>query len=42
MTMAIFMRFYSKMAIIKNGYKKNMIRILPMHEYPSVTPDLGL
>ena len=39
-TMVIFMRFYLKMAIINNGAKMNMIRILPMHEYPLATPDL--
>ena len=40
-TMVIFTRFYSKMAILKNGAKKNMIIILPIHAYPSVKSDLG-
>ena len=40
--MAIFMRFYSKMVILKNGAKNNMIRMLPMHAYLSATLDLGL
>ena len=33
-TMAIFMRFYPKMVILKNGAKTNMIIMLPMHAYP--------
>ena len=41
-TMAIFMIFYSKMAILKNGVNANMTRMLPMHAYPSATPDLDL
>ena len=41
-TMATFMIFYSKMVILKNGAKTNMIRILPMHAYESATSDLGL
>ena len=41
-TMAIFMRFYSKMDILKDGAKTNMIRMLPMHAYASATSDLGL
>ena len=40
--MAIFMRIYSKTAILKNGDNKNMIIILPMRAYPSATSDLGL
>ena len=40
--MTIFMRFYSKMAILKNGTKRNMIRMLTMHAYPSAISDLGL
>ena len=30
-TMEVFMRFYSKMAILKKGDKKNMIIMLSMH-----------
>ena len=41
-TMTIFMIFYSKMAIGKNDTKTKMIRMLPMHAYPSVTSDLVL
>ena len=40
--MAIFMRFYSKMVILNNGAKTNMIIMLPMHAYPLATSDLGL
>ena len=40
--MAIFMIFYSNMAILKNVSKINMIRMLPMHAYPSAASDLGL
>ena len=35
--MAIFMRFYSKMVILKNGAKTNMIKMVPIHAYPPVT-----
>ena len=31
---AIFMRSYSKMVILNNGVKKNIIRMMPMHAYP--------
>ena len=34
-TIAIFMRLYLKMAILKNSAKTNMMRMLPMHAYPS-------
>ena len=40
--MAIFMIFYSKMAILKNGAKMDMIIMLPMHTYPSAASGLGL
>ena len=40
--MAIFMTFYSNMAILNNGAKTNMTRMLPMHAYPLATPDLDL
>ena len=40
--MAIFMRFNSKMTILKNDNKTNMIRMLPIHAYPAATPYLGL
>ena len=39
MTMAIFIRFYLQMTIMKNCVKKNMIRMLPTHTYPSATSD---
>ena len=40
--MAIFMRFNSKMTILKNDDKTNMIRMLPIHAYPLETSYLGL
>ena len=42
MMMAIFMKFYSKMVILKNGAKTNIIIMLTMHAYPSATSYLGL
>ena len=41
-TMAIFMIFYSKMVILNNGTKTNMIRMLPIYAYPLVTSVLYL
>ena len=41
-TMDIFIRFYSKMAIMNNGAKTNMIRMLQIHAYPLAMSDLGL
>ena len=40
--MAIFMIFYLKMSILKNGANTNMIRIPSMNAYPSATLDIGL
>ena len=41
-SMSIFMRFYSKMAVMKNGAKRNMIIIIPMHVYLAAMLNLGL
>ena len=40
-TMETFMILYSKMVILNNGAKKNMMRMLSMYAYPSATSDLG-
>ena len=40
--MEIFMRFYSKMAILNNGTNTNMIIILKIHAYPLAASYLGL
>ena len=42
MNMALFMGFYSNMAILKFGAKANMIIIISMHVYPLTTSHLGL
>ena len=39
-TMEIFMMFYSKIVILKNGANTNIIRMLPIYAYPLLT--LGL
>ena len=41
-TMAINMRFYLKMAILKNSAKTIIIRMLLLHASPSATLDLCL
>ena len=41
-TMAVSIRFYSNMAILKNGAKTNIIRILLMHAYLRALSDLDL
>ena len=40
-TMVIFMRFYLRMVILKNGANRNTLKILPMHAYPLALSDLG-
>ena len=40
--MEIFMIFYSKMVILNNGAKTNMIIIRTMHAYPLEMLDLSI